>query len=237
MTEELSLLIELQELDTELISRDRAMKAIPLRAEAVVKPLADARSAVEYHQRRLDDAQMKKRDRESTGKEAAERLVKLKERTAQVKDTKAFNAHHREVEQTERDQKKAKDDAARLQETINLESGEVKAAEARVAELEGKAAELKQVIELEVKRIDAELRELKGRRAGIVSRIDKGTYADYMRILKRTMGVAVAAACKGLCTGCHMNIMPQLIVELQNTNEITYCPQCGRIIYYKVDED
>ena len=237
MTEQLRLLIELQELDLELIAKDRAMKAIPLRAETIVKPLADAHASLEYHKRRLEDAEKKKRDRGDAGKDASDRLVKLRDRSAQVKDTKAFNANQREIEQAERDIKKAKEDAARIAETIAAESAECKAAEASVAELEQKAAELKEVIEAEVKRIDGELREVKSRRAKIVSGIDKSVYADYMRVLKRHRGVAVAAATGGLCTGCHMNIMPQLIVELQRTDEITYCPQCGRIIYYKAEED
>jgi len=44
-------------------------------------------------------------------------------------------------------------------------------------------------------------------------------------------GVAVTTARNELCSGCDMNIPPQLYVEIRKNEEILQCPQCRRILY------
>lgn len=236
VTDQLRLLIELQTIDSDLISKDRAMKALPLRAEAILKPLSDSRASLEYHKRRQEDADRKRADREVTGKEIVDRLAKLKERSAQVKDTKSFNAHQREIEQAERDLKKSKAEAAGFAEQAASEKAEAAAASAMMAELEQKAVDLKETIANEIKYYEKELKEIKARRAGIISQIEPDLYTEYMRVLKKHQGLALAQVTTTVCGGCHMNIMPQLYVELQKSGDISECPQCGRLIYYKAEE-
>lgn len=237
MIEQLRLLIELQTLDSELIAKDRAIKAIPLRAAMVEKPLQEARSNLEFRKKKIEDTEKKKRDKDNLAKDAQDRTSKLKDRSALVKDTKAFNAHQREIDQAERDLKKAKEESSRLADIIKAETEEMKALETELALQEQKAAEFKATLETEIKYAENQLKEAKKNRSGILAGIDKDIYSEYLRILKKHMGLAVTPTTGGICTGCRMNIMPQLFVEVQRGDDILHCPQCGRILYYQAAEE
>ena len=55
----------------------------------------------------------------------------------------------------------------------------------------------------------------------------------YDMIKSRSNGLAVVSAWKEICAGCHMNIPPQMYIELQKDVDIQYCPHCNRIIYWE----
>ena len=40
---------------------------------------------------------------------------------------------------------------------------------------------------------------------------------------------------KGVCGGCHMKLPAQQLVSCKADEEITTCPNCGRILYYTRD--
>jgi predicted nucleic acid-binding Zn-ribbon protein len=44
--------------------------------------------------------------------------------------------------------------------------------------------------------------------------------------------LAVVSVWKEVCNGCHMNLPPQLYIELQKSFELHSCPNCNRIIYW-----
>lgn len=51
--------------------------------------------------------------------------------------------------------------------------------------------------------------------------------------LKVTKGKVLAQVYDGKCNGCHMTIPLFIMSKLKNKEEITYCDNCGRILYYK----
>jgi predicted nucleic acid-binding Zn-ribbon protein len=73
MNEQLKLLIETQKLDTEIISRRKTINQIPLRISSMEKPLAEARANLEARKKKSEGAEKKKRDKERTVEEIAER--------------------------------------------------------------------------------------------------------------------------------------------------------------------
>ncbi len=48
----------------------------------------------------------------------------------------------------------------------------------------------------------------------------------------RRNGIAVVSARSSICSGCNMNLPPQLYNELQRSEELICCPNCNRIIYW-----
>ena len=36
---------------------------------------------------------------------------------------------------------------------------------------------------------------------------------------------------KKSCTGCHVQVRPQIVVELHKGEKLVNCPGCGRILY------
>jgi predicted nucleic acid-binding Zn-ribbon protein len=59
----------------------------------------------------------------------------------------------------------------------------------------------------------------------------------YEFINQRRNGGAIAEVRQGVCTGCHMNILPQQFIDLQKGEEILQCPHCQRILYWLGDDE
>ena len=58
----------------------------------------------------------------------------------------------------------------------------------------------------------------------------------YEFIRQRHNGTAICAVREGVCLGCHLNILPQLYIDLQKGEEILQCPNCQRIVYWLGEE-
>src|SRR5574340_1182976 len=117
-------------------------------------------------------------------------------------------------------------------EEIDTVSKEQKEKEAAVNAEIKKIDAFKAELDAEVARNERELALLKQERANMVAQIESDVYKTYMKILMDSGdGVAVTTARNELCSGCDMNIPPQLYVEIRKNQEILHCPQCRRILY------
>jgi len=64
----------------------------------------------------------------------------------------------------------------------------------------------------------------------MVSLINPEIHTLYERIRRRN-GVVIVQARNELCTGCNMNIPPQLFNEVLTSKRMIQCPNCQRILY------
>jgi predicted nucleic acid-binding Zn-ribbon protein len=236
VNEQLRLLVELQKLDTDIINRNKAIQQIPKKISVSEKGLREAQKKVEEAKGRFDETEKKKRDKDLALKENTDRLAKLKDRTASIKDNKAYTAHLKEIESAEKSSSSIEEDILRLMDEIEARKAEVADAEAALKAEEARAAQEKKKLEAEVAQAKQELEEMFSGRAKFRTPLDKDLYEEYMTLLKNKDGLAVAQVKNEVCSGCNMNIMPQLYVEIRKQDKIHYCPQCGRYLYAEVPD-
>ena len=232
MNEELKLLIDLQKLDTVILSARMKMDVIPTQISAEEGPLKEARAAYEQAKQRLASLEKKKKERESEIEDINERVRKQKQRSSDIKNNKEYQAHLAEIEKVQRQTTAIEDELLVLMESIEESSGLIAAEKTRLDAENAKVGAHKAELEAEVKKLRDELDLLKKERAGLVSQLDGGTYTLYMNILKHGRGVAVVEARDEFCLGCNLHIPPQMFVELKSNSEVTHCPECRRILYY-----
>ncbi len=235
MNEQIRLMVELQKLDTSIITHSRTIKDIPARIHTMETPLKEAEAALTKVRNRYEALEKKKRDCEGTVDENNDRVTKLSERTNDIKDNKAYQAHLKEIENLGRDTVKLEDEVLVVMEKLELEAVKVNDAEGALNVEQSKVEELKRKLDAEVEDAKAGLEQMKGSRAGIVSGIDEDYYSTYMELLSTNRGVAVTKVANEICTGCNMNIMPQLYVEIKKNSTVVHCPQCRRILYHEID--
>lgn len=99
--------------------------------------------------------------------------------------------------------------------------------------------ELKEKMDKSLKEYDSismqiklEIKNEKVRIEKISSRLNEELKKKYI-ILKENKGRVLAQVVDGKCKGCHMTIPLFIMSKLKNKDEITYCDNCGRILYYK----
>lgn len=80
----------------------------------------------------------------------------------------------------------------------------------------------------DLERLEAEVKQ--------AERILPATILDGYRRLVQAHGASALAAVKdGVCTACHMSLLPQSRVEL-NSGKTLFCKSCGRLLYLPAEE-
>lgn len=232
LNEQLSLLIELQKLDSAILAKNREVKAMPELMTSAEAPMNEALEALEGQRRKHEASEKKKRQKEGELAELDERIKKLKARTSDIKDNKAYQAHLKEIESVEKTRYSMEDEILLLMEAVDKEKAEIKVAESALKAETLKTDALRREIEGRVAEAEKELGVLKAQRKTHSSSVEPDLYNEYMNLLRGRKGLAVVEARAGVCLGCNMNIMPQLFVEIKRNEGIIHCPQCRRILYH-----
>ena len=231
--EQVRVLIDLQE----ILTRARAVEAqknrVPLEV-ADLKSLFEEREAKFLSSRQeFEQVQTERREKERELEEERDKVEKAKAKLMSIKTNKEYYAMLKEIEATKRT------NAAREEELLailsrheDLEKRLVDL-QAEVEEVGGRYRERMVDIEARMSRFDKDISSLLAKKTEIASRIDASLSRRFEMIFERRNGVAIVPARDQSCTGCHMNIAPQLFNLLQRDDKLHSCPNCNRILYYE----
>jgi len=234
--EQLERLIELQKIDVQILEKKRLIGEIPYQIAKEESPLKKAQTALETTKQKHSDLEKKKRDKETETDEINEKIKKIKTRVTEIKTNKEYQAHLKEIESAEKQLYDIEDEILILMEEIDIASKKISSTDSRFREKKKEIEALKKKLEGEVAEAERELLPLQEKRSTIVETIDKDVYREYVELMKILNAVAVTEVRDEICQGCHMNIPPQLFVEIKKNDKLIQCPQCRRILYYKSTE-
>jgi len=80
-------------------------------------------------------------------------------------------------------------------------------------------------------KLNTELGELETERAEIVAGLDEDTVETYERLMKNKGDVGVVPLGEGQCTGCHVRVISDTVLQAKAEKSLTHCENCGRIVY------
>lgn len=236
MNEQLKRLIALQRLDTLILSTILRMDSIPAAIASHEAPLREAEAVYEKARQEYAALEKSKREKEGRIQDLQEKIGKMRQRGAEIKTNKEFQAHGREIEKAEADLKSTEDALLSVMTSLDAIDKTVAAGSSRVADEKKRIDEIRAELEEEVGRCGEELKKLKSDRKIFVEKVDTPLYGQYMLVMKACRGVALAEAKNEICQGCSMRIPPQLFVEIKTNDSIVPCPQCRRILYFPSPE-
>ena len=230
MKEKLLALTELQKVDLELAALKKSHEVFPRSLSELEKELGAARSALEAERNRLNDLERQKRTLEQNIADEKDKVKKWEARLAEQRSTREYSALAREIDIAKKanlnqaeesvDLGKALAAAREGLATHEAEFGKIQAGlQERMTELQGRMSEA-----------DGQARELEGRRTTSAAKVDSNLLRRYEAV--RTKKLPAIVPLRGAtCTGCNMNVPPQLANTLRNTKGTDMCPNCRRIIY------
>ncbi len=235
VNEQLSLLIELQKVDSVILALHSKIDLMPGTITASEGPLKKSEASFENLKQGCAAMEKKKKDREKAIEDINEKIKKLTQRTSEIKNNKEYQAHLKEIEKAEKDLKSAEDELLDAIESIEKSSKSLAAEQSSIAGERSKLDVIKKEIEKTIALDRQELKKLKTARKKFIEKLgklDPDIYGRYIAIMKSGRGLAVVEAKNEICQGCNLHIPPQMFVELKKNEEITLCPQCRRILYY-----
>jgi uncharacterized protein len=233
MEEQLGLLIQLQEIDAKIRTHIVQKNLLPETLATLERRRVSIKDDLDKAQEALLAAQKNKRDRDKDLEAGAQKVEKLKARSAEIKNNKEYQALLKEIEAAEQENKAIEDDILGLMEKIDAAAGHITAAEQRVKEEEAEIQVEQKKHEAVFAKLEEELKAIEEERQKMIARIPKPVLTQYQKLLGTKAGIAIAEARGESCSGCYMSIPPQVYVNVKKNESIITCPNCGRILYFK----
>lgn len=233
MNDQLTLLIQLQDIDAKIRARRSEQQRIPGQIADLETRSQTNQAEVEKAREALEAAQKAKRDRDLALEEGGQKVEKLKAKSTEIKTNKEYQAILKEIETAEQESKAIEEDILKLMEKIDAAANEIKAAEKRAAEESASIQEDRRKLEEGMAAAESALQAEEQLRGELTPRIEQPILAQYERLLGPTNGRVIVEARNESCAGCFMSIPPQLFVNVKRNEIINFCPNCHRILYYK----
>jgi len=233
LNDQLKLIIELQELDTAIVSIADNIALLPRKLAQFEDPLKEASTLFESIKKKSETLNKKKHDKDLELDEVQDKIDKLKTRSNDIKTNKEYEAHRKEIETFEKNIYKIEDDILVLMEAIEAFAGDVQKEEEKVKSAEEDFKIQGKLIEEEKIKLNSEIDICKAKRDDFATRIDKNIYDQYMQKFERLGGLAVVQVENEICLGCNTNIPPQLYNDIKETSKTYTCYYCKRFLYYQ----
>jgi predicted nucleic acid-binding Zn-ribbon protein len=200
-------LLALQEIMSQSRMAEREKQKIPLEVADLKSLFEERETKFLAAKQEFEQLQKEKREKEREIEEEREKVERAKAKLMSIKTNKEYYA---------------------IEKRLTELSGEVE-------ELGARYRERMVDIEARMGRFDKDISQLRAKKSDIAASLDAGLTRRFEMIFARRDGIAIVPARNQACTGCHMNISPQLFNLLRREDRIYSCPNCNRIIYIEGD--
>jgi predicted nucleic acid-binding Zn-ribbon protein len=236
LTKELEFLEELQTIDLEILEQRKELNAIPENLEAMRKDVAYVAEILQREKERLTEAEQWRSDREKDIILQNDLLGKSKGKLQSVRNEKEQKAAQREIDTIRKTIQEREEEALKVMEASEQYRSAIEEHTKEFAELENQLKVTEEEGKTRMAEIEVSIGRTEERRSELVGRVPQATLRLYERIQKR-LGRAVVNAVDGHCTGCNMEILPQMYNELQRGDKLFQCANCFRILVFKPRTD
>ncbi len=237
MKKVLKSLIDLQEIDRQLFEIDEKKGSLPEKVEQLESQAASIVSNLENTRTALDENQKELTNIKGGSLDAGGKVKQYQDQLYLVTTNREYDALTNEIETV-------KAQMAEMAERQLILETEIKSLEEIIANSEEQSTDF--VKQLDANRIelkqksdltDAKQEDLEAQRVELIKNISQRYLRKYDRILKARRRAVVAVE-HSACTGCHKQLSPQVVYDIQQMDSFIECENCGRIlVHIPKDED
>ncbi|HBI16331.1 MAG TPA: hypothetical protein DDY20_12625 [Desulfobulbaceae bacterium] len=236
MNQEISKLIDLQGIDSELDGFDQEIKAKEQEIVAREQSIADKETKISLLKVQTEELAQSQRDLKAELEDALARIKDRQNKMMQVQTSREHQALLKEIEENKKLIKANEERTLQIMEQIeeaeknalelaNLCSGE-KTLLVEEAENVKKA----------VSKILARKKSVLDQRMVLIPELNPGTLKRYDMLRQKRNGSAVVPTKNGICQGCFMTIPPQQDNEIRRGEKLNFCPTCQRILFFLAED-
>jgi hypothetical protein len=236
VSSQLQMLVELQQLDSEIAERENIKESIPLKIEEEEKKFEVLNVEFQNKKKEKEVLERDLRSKERKLQTVEENLKKFSSKLYEIKTQKELEAFDQEVQEHKKEKSRLEEKIIQLMERIEELTEEIQQKGRVVNELAQKLAETKEKYNIEAKENTDRLQFCATKRQTLASKINKDLLSYYEKLRKNKDNLAVVPIKDEACQGCFTILPPQVINEVKMASQIIKCERCVRILYWK-DED
>ena len=232
MNEQISFILDIQNIDLELLRFEESLKKINNEIEELQNSIGFKKAESEKLNEDLTELNKKISGTEVDIQTFNDKLNKMKDTQKLIKTNKEYNALQKSIKDTEALKKKSEEELIQLMENKESLDGKINLIVKDVKELNvvlsSKDGELKN----KEKEFESSKEDFLDKRETAKDKIKKSYLDIYENIKIRKGFPAISPVLQsGACTGCYRMLPPQQFNELISENVFMQCPICSRIIY------
>jgi uncharacterized protein len=232
MSPDLERIIRLQQLDSEIDARRKALADLPAVLAALDARVDARQSDVNAAKQRQADNQGARRALEKDLAVVQGRLTKFKDQLMEVKTNKEYTAMQHEIATAQDAVRGFEDQILELLVQADEVDKGVKGAEAALGKEKGDVAKERAGREQATSAMSGEIETLLKQRTEVVSGMSREAIALFDRVAHARRGSVVAEARDGHCTACHVRLRPQMFNEVRRGDRLIQCESCNRILFF-----
>jgi len=236
MRDQIHALEQLQKIDIELRDIEINLEKYPREISNFNQELQNFTDSITNKKNSLLELEKIKSKNESDLQYNLESIKKAEEKLFEIKTHKEYEALQKEIAETKRNNSEIEELIINNMEEIEKLQDEISTEEEDFSTKESDYKEKISEYELLIEDLKNKQEPKKSEKAKIIERINSDVLPIYEQVIKRN-GTALALVEKEICTGCNMNIPPQLYNQVLTQNEIHQCPNCKKILYTSTVEE
>lgn len=233
MHPQLPTLIELQTIDLRIVEIKEQERKLPALLQAAEAPVLSATQQLDALVTELEALTKERRDRERDLEAHEAQVAKLRNRLTELKTNKEYQAHLFEIEMANKKKSAMEEQILLLMERIEAGQQRQKEAKATLTEAQRIFTQEKARSDAASERLRKELSELEERRQHVAAGIDGSLLGRYKKLKGARKDVAIVPVKNGICSGCRLQLPPQLVAEVKRSNVLQSCSYCHRILYWE----
>lgn len=230
MRKQLELLYEIQTIDTNIRSSEELKKKYQTDIKRLEEEFKKSEAQHTVEQNHVNTLEKEQRDREKSITVVREQKKKAEERLMTIKTNKEYQAALQEIETIKASIKEKEDAVIETMDAIEAAKRDLAKFSENLARTKAQFDEKKRQIEVDLKAYLEDIEKQREQRNLLAKEIPPDVFSVYTRLLKVKQGRAVALAEHERCTGCSMQIPPQIYNEVVFGEKIITCPHCNRIL-------
>ncbi len=234
INKDLITLEKLQEIDCEVNEEAAKLKEIPAKVNELRSDVNRVRDLLDRERQRLSELETWHTDHEREVGLQNDLLAKSKNKAAQGRNERELKAAQREMEVIRKAMQDRETEILELMQAIEQFRGAIAEHEKEFADLEEHLRTEEREAETRMAEVESRIAARRGGREAILKDIPPPLRSIYERIGRRVDRVLVEVN-GDHCTGCHMQVEPQRLIEIQKGEKIIQCQLCNRILFIRND--
>ena len=241
LRQQLALLYQLQERDSELLSIQQKLQTIPRQIEQLEAEVAKYEEDIAAKSEELAEAEKTQRAKNAEIEMNAVQREKYQTEQRTVTSNEAYTALERQIDFLDEQDDEAEDAILLLMEESDQLKKELADLDVQVNSEKEKAATETQQFRQELRDLETKREEKMKERKAFLPKIEKVRRDEYHRWMKAQLasksGAArakngfIALGRDGTCGSCRIAIQPQTLKEAQKYEKQVYCSSCKRLLY------
>jgi predicted nucleic acid-binding Zn-ribbon protein len=232
LREQIERLAVLQAIELRVQEMEREKSGIPQSIVFLEEELRKEEDKLRAEKAEMEKLGKERRQKEQELEEETDKVKKVESRVFEIKTNKEYQAVLKEIESAKKLNRQREEEILEILEKLEQGqkwiAGAEKELEEKRKEMQQKVSALKQKETSYEQEMAGEVRQKEQKEKEIPADL----LSKYRMLAEKRHGIAVARVAHGACQACHINIRPQLYIELQRQETLILCPNCSRILFW-----